>query len=70
MVYEIWLIQHVLSSVAMLVLLGFHIPADARYLLWMSVSFLAFDRAARGALTAWQNTRWKPSTSACEGIGD
>ncbi|KFG84708.1 putative ferric reductase [Metarhizium anisopliae] len=66
MVYEIWLIQHVLSSVAMLALLGFHIPADARYLLWMSVSFLAFDRAARGALTAWQNTRWKPSTSACE----
>ncbi|OAA50341.1 Flavoprotein transmembrane component [Metarhizium rileyi] len=68
MLYEIWLIQHVLSSVTMLVLLSYHIPAQAQYLLWMSVSFLAFDRAARWALTAWQNTRWKPNKSACQGM--
>ncbi|KAG6025931.1 hypothetical protein E4U41_001402 [Claviceps citrina] len=68
MVYEIWLVQHILSSVAMLVLLSYHIPANARYLLWMSVSLLAFDRTARWALTGWQNTRWKVDRSACSGM--
>lgn len=64
-VYEMWLVQHMLSSVAMLVLLSYHIPASATYLLWMSVSFLACDRAARWAMTGWQNTRWKVGKSAC-----
>ncbi|KHN99753.1 Flavoprotein transmembrane component [Metarhizium album ARSEF 1941] len=68
MMYEIWLIQHVLSSVAMLVLLSYHIPDSAKHLLWMSVSFLVLDRAARVALTAWQNTRWRPNKSACQGM--
>ncbi|KAG6289359.1 hypothetical protein E4U46_002629 [Claviceps purpurea] len=68
MVYEIWLIQHIISSIAMLVLLSYHIPANAKYMLWMSVSFLAFDRAARWALTGWQNTRWKVEQSTCSGM--
>ncbi|KAG5985153.1 hypothetical protein E4U54_006060 [Claviceps lovelessii] len=68
MIYEIWLIQHVVSSVAMLVLLSYHISTDAKYLLWMSVSFLAFDRAARWILTGWQNTRWKVDRSTCRGM--
>lgn len=68
MVYEVWLIQHILSSITMLVLLCYHIPADAMYLLWMSVSFLAIDRAARWALAAWQNTRLKPNKSSCQGM--
>lgn len=68
MVYEVWLIQHILSSITMLVLLSYHIPANAMHLLWMSVSFLVFDRAARWALTAWQNTRWKPNKSTCQGM--
>ncbi|KAG5985005.1 hypothetical protein E4U55_002112 [Claviceps digitariae] len=68
MIYEVWLIQHVLSSVAMLVLLSYHIPENAKYMLWMSVSFLAFDRAARWILTGWQNTRWNVDRSTCRGM--
>ncbi|KAG5918887.1 hypothetical protein E4U42_006709 [Claviceps africana] len=68
MVYEIWLVQHVLSSVAMLALLSYHIPSNAKYMLWMSVSFLAFDRAARWILMGWQNTRWKVDRSTCRGM--
>lgn len=66
--YEIWLIQHILSSIAMLVLLYKHIPSDAMYLLWMAISFLVLDRAARWALVLWQNTRLMPNKSACEGM--
>ncbi|KAH7162197.1 hypothetical protein B0J13DRAFT_430657 [Dactylonectria estremocensis] len=65
--YEVWVVQHVLSSIIMLWLIHKHIPANARYLLWMSVSFLVFDRAARWALLLWQNTRLRADGSACQG---
>ncbi|QUC19105.1 uncharacterized protein UV8b_03346 [Ustilaginoidea virens] len=68
MVYEIWLVQHVLSSVAMLVLLTYHIPANAMYLLWMSIGFLAADRAVRWTLTGWHNVQFKRDTSRCQGM--
>ena len=68
MMYEVWLVQHILSSIAILVLLSFHIPADAMYLLWMSISFLALDRAARWTLAAWQNVRWNADKSTCQGM--
>ncbi|KAL6404191.1 ferric reductase (metalloreductase) [Ilyonectria robusta] len=66
--YEVWVVQHVLSSIIMLWLLHKHIPSNARYLLWMSISFLVFDRAARWALLLWQNTRLRPTGSACQGM--
>lgn len=66
--YEVWLLQHIVSGVVILWLLYKHIPADARYLLWMAISFLVFDRAARWLLLLWQNTRWKPNKSTCEGM--
>lgn len=66
--YEVWVAQHVLSSIVMLWLLYRHIPADARYLLWMSISFLVFDRAARWILLFWQNVRIKPNRSTCQGM--
>ncbi|KAM4057309.1 ferric reductase like transmembrane component domain-containing protein [Hirsutella rhossiliensis] len=47
--YEVWLLQHVLSAAVMLWLLHRHIPANARYLLFMAISFLIFDRVARCA---------------------
>lgn len=68
MVYEVWLVQHILSSIAMLVLLSYHIPANAMYLLWMSIAFLLFDRVARWAMTGWQNTRWRVDGSATKGM--
>ena len=48
--YEVWVAQHVLTSIVMLWLLYRHIPANARWLLWMSISFLVFDRAMRWIL--------------------
>ncbi|KPM43643.1 hypothetical protein AK830_g2900 [Neonectria ditissima] len=66
--YEVWVAQHVLSSIIMLWLLHKHIPSNARYLLWMSVSFLVFDRAARWLLLLWQNTRVRANGSTCQGM--
>lgn len=67
--YEAWLVQHIVSAVLMLWLLYRHIPDNAKYHLWMSVSFLVFDRAARWLLLLWQNTRWRrPDGSSCQGM--
>ncbi|KAM6540234.1 ferric-chelate reductase Frp1 [Fusarium falciforme] len=66
--YEIWVAQHVLTSIIMLWLLHKHIPANARWLLWMSISFLVFDRAMRWILLLWQNVRIRSNGSACQGM--
>lgn len=66
--YEIWVAQHVLTSIIMLWLLYKHIPANARWLLWMSISFLVFDRAMRWVLLLWQNVRLRPQGTACQGM--
>ncbi|OPB39177.1 ferric reductase [Trichoderma guizhouense] len=65
--YELWVVQHVASSIVMLVLVYLHIPTNARFLFWLAVSFLVFDRAARWALLLWQNLRLKAGGSACQG---
>ncbi|KAL7791562.1 hypothetical protein V8C37DRAFT_382100 [Trichoderma ceciliae] len=65
--YEIWLLQHVAASIVMLVLVYMHIPTNARFLFWMAVSFLVFDRAARWALLLWQNLSIKAGGSTCQG---
>ncbi|KAK5989687.1 Ferric/cupric reductase transmembrane component 7-like protein [Cladobotryum mycophilum] len=65
--YEIWLLQHVAASIVMLVLVYLHVPTNARFLFWMAVSFLVFDRAARWALLLWQNVRFRVDGSPCEG---
>ncbi|KAH6606977.1 ferric reductase metalloreductase [Trichoderma cornu-damae] len=65
--YEAWVLQHVAASVAMLVLVYLHIPTNARFLFWMAVSFLVFDRAARWALLLWHNLRLGARGSACQG---
>ncbi|RDA84479.1 hypothetical protein CP532_0067 [Ophiocordyceps camponoti-leonardi (nom. inval.)] len=61
--YEVWLLQHIVSAVVMLWLLHRHIPANARYLLWMAVGFFVWDRAARAVLLLWRNVRWPSSSS-------
>lgn len=66
--YEIWVAQHVLTSIIMLWLLHKHIPANARWLLWMSISFLVFDRVMRWILLLWQNVRLRSNGSACQGM--
>ncbi|KAF5661936.1 ferric reductase (metalloreductase) [Fusarium heterosporum] len=66
--YEVWVVQHVLTSIIMLWLLYKHIPANSRWLLWMSISFLIFDRAMRWLLLFWQNVRLRPQGAACQGM--
>lgn len=66
--YELWLLQHILTSIIMLWLLYKHIPVNSRWLLWMGISFLVFDRAARGVLLLWQNVRLRPNRSTCQGM--
>ncbi|KAF4340994.1 ferric reductase (metalloreductase) [Fusarium beomiforme] len=66
--YELWVAQHVLTSIIMLWLLYKHIPANARWLLWMSISFLVFDRAMRWVLLLWQNVRLRPQSTECQGM--
>jgi NAD(P)H-flavin reductase len=65
--YEVWVLQHVAASIVMLVLVYLHIPSNGRFLFWMAISFLVFDRAARWALLLWQNLRFKTGGSACQG---
>ncbi|KAM0482473.1 hypothetical protein ACHAPX_002991 [Trichoderma viride] len=65
--YEVWVLQHVAASIVMLVLVWLHIPTNARFLFWLAVSLLVFDRAARWALLLWQNLRFKAGGSACQG---
>ncbi|KAF4983584.1 hypothetical protein FZEAL_1034 [Fusarium zealandicum] len=66
--YEVWVVQHILTSIIMLWLLYKHIPANARWLLWMTISFFVFDRAMRWLLLLWQNVRLRPTGSACQGM--
>ncbi|KOS22226.1 Ferric/cupric reductase transmembrane component 7 [Escovopsis weberi] len=65
--YELWLLQHVAASVVMLVLVYLHVPTNGRYLFWMTVSFLVFDRVARWALLLWQNLHFGAKGSPCQG---
>ncbi|PHH91842.1 hypothetical protein CDD83_10092 [Cordyceps sp. RAO-2017] len=72
--YELWLLQHLASVVAMLWLLYRHIPASARYLLWMTVGLLAYDRLARWLLLLRRNLHWSllfaffPSSSSSSSL--
>ncbi|RDA94358.1 hypothetical protein CP533_3780 [Ophiocordyceps camponoti-saundersi (nom. inval.)] len=65
--YEVWLFQHIASAVVMLWLLYRHIPANARYLLWMAIGFFVWDRVARVTLLLWRNVRWPASSSSLLG---
>ncbi|KAL2885619.1 Ferric reductase transmembrane component 3 [Ceratocystis lukuohia] len=56
--YEIFVAQHVMSSVAMLWCIYKHIPPNARYNLWWSIGVWAFDRFARAVVYTVRNTRF------------
>lgn len=45
--YEVFVAAHVLSFVGFLVVLYFHVPQTVRFVIWMSVGFVCFDRAVR-----------------------
>ncbi|KAF9875349.1 metalloreductase transmembrane [Colletotrichum karsti] len=68
MAYEVFVLQHILSAVLFIWLVYVHIPVYARQYLWFTVALICFDRLARWALLAWQNTRLRPSGSSCKGM--
>ncbi|WYZ40970.1 hypothetical protein EsH8_IV_001311 [Colletotrichum jinshuiense] len=68
MAYEVFLLQHILSAVIFIWLVYVHIPAYARQYLWFAVALVCFDRLARWAFLAWQNTRVRPNRSTCKGM--
>ncbi|GJD05350.1 ferric reductase like transmembrane component [Colletotrichum higginsianum] len=72
MAYELFVAQHILSAVIFLWLVYVHIPVYAQQYLWLTVALICFDRLARWAILAWQNTRLRrtkaSSTTTCEGV--
>ncbi|GAO47780.1 hypothetical protein G7K_1978-t1 [Saitoella complicata NRRL Y-17804] len=55
--YEFFVLQHIASAVAFLVMVYVHIPATARAYLWVPVAFWAFDRTVRTVMIGWRSLR-------------
>lgn len=53
--YEIFVVQHILSFVAFLTLLMFHVPNYAQVYVWIAIGFYAFDRAVRSLWLFYRN---------------
>lgn len=53
--YELWVLQHLASAGILLWLLWVHVPAYARYNIWMAIGFVAFDRGLRGIWSLARN---------------
>ncbi|KAL0932326.1 ferric reductase like transmembrane component [Colletotrichum truncatum] len=68
MAYEVFVLQHLLSAVIFIWLIYVHIPTYAQPYLWFTIALICFDRLARWALLAWQNTRLRPNRSTCKGM--
>lgn len=70
--YEVFVVQHLISWVGFLVVLGYHIPEKYKVYIWISISLYAFDRLLRLGMTAYYNLsifqRSKPSSGllTCE----
>ncbi|KAI1384372.1 ferric reductase like transmembrane component-domain-containing protein [Hypoxylon trugodes] len=67
MAYEFFVIQHILAAIMFLWAVYVHVPASARYNVWFAISALCFDRACRIGLLIWQNLKFRPRRSCCEG---
>lgn len=66
--YELFVAQHVVSAAVFLWLLYVHVPATARWYLWLAVASLCLDRFCRLALLVWQNVKVRrPHPSRCKG---
>ena len=54
--YEFFVLQHIATAAAFLWLLHVHVPAYARYNVWMAVAFLLLGRGYRSCIFVYQNT--------------
>ncbi|KAI1321104.1 hypothetical protein F5Y16DRAFT_417132 [Xylariaceae sp. FL0255] len=55
MAYELFVIQHVLSAIALLYVVYRHVPAYAQYNVWWATGSLVLDRVCRLASLVWVN---------------
>lgn len=67
MAYEVFVLQHIISAVIFLWLVYVHIPEYARYNVWLAIAALCFDRVYRIILLVWQNVKFRPNMSRCNG---
>ena len=58
--YELWVLQHLLAAYMLIWLLYQHVPAYARYNLWLAIAFVAFDRGTRFFLSLSRNSHFTP----------
>lgn len=65
--YEFFVIQHIASAVVFLWLLYEHIPTVAQYNVWFAIAAICFDRVFRAGLLVWQNVKFLPNRSKCNG---
>ena len=58
--YELWVVQHLLAAYMLIWLLYQHVPAYARYNLWLAIAFVAFDRGVRFFQSLSRNSHFTP----------
>ncbi|KAK3116134.1 ferric-chelate reductase Frp1 [Teratosphaeriaceae sp. CCFEE 6253] len=56
MAYQVFVAQHIVAAAVLLWLLFCHVPAYARWNVWLSVAFIAFDWGMRIAWNTLRNT--------------
>jgi len=65
--YEVFVLQHVASTVILIWVVHMHVPPEAQYHVWFAVALVVFDRVCRWALLAFRNLKVKKGTMRCEG---
>lgn len=61
--YELFVIQHVVSVVALLWVVHAHVPTEAQWMVWFSVATVAVDRAVRWIDLLRHNLHFIPTVS-------
>jgi NAD(P)H-flavin reductase len=66
--YELFVVQHIVTSILFLWVIYEHIPSYAMYNLWFAIAALCFDRFYRTVMLVWQNVKFRaPKASRCKG---
>jgi predicted ferric reductase len=53
--YEIFVVQHIISWLGLLVAVWFHVPDENKIWIWLPLGFWAFDRFVRAVLMVYNN---------------
>ncbi|KAI1828282.1 hypothetical protein F4861DRAFT_535244 [Xylaria intraflava] len=67
MAYEFFVIQHILTAVIFLYVVYIHVPAYARYNVWLAIAAICFDRFCRLVMLVWQNVKLRGKKTCCKG---